>query len=897
MEIPLSRMSGWCIINPRRREIMVIPPLLALAAVLTFEVGAGEFKHITIDGSFDDWAGVPVAFQDPADSTTSADYGDIYVANDADYLYLRFTLQAPRDPFTSHENIFIDTDNDPATGFPFHGIGSEMLIQGGIGYAERAGTFNDGSNVSGLDWAAAPTGSGTNFEVRISRHAAFTSEPPGPAFLADTISFVLEAETSNFTAVEFAPDDGGFTYTFAPTPSAAGTNRLLIALGAPWAVNSSGTDLGTAWRDPGYDDTQNGWTTGNGLFGFTTNAAAYPAPIQTALTGNTWYLRTHFQWSNDPASIILVASNYLSDGAVFYLNGTEVKRVRLPSGDISFATPALGGPATKGAAELAGFATSPLVVGDNVLAVEVHQTAGDTADLVFGTSLTAAHQFPAAFADAALPLDRTVGAGDPTTFTADFVGTEPLSFQWLKSGKAIAGATNATLTLDPVLQADAGNYALRIANSLGTNTSRAALLTVTNSPVRITSASDPADQSVMEGLAATFTVEAVGSAPINYQWFKGSDPISGATNATYVIEDAGAADAGNYLVVVTNPFPSSVTSRTARLTVTSDTIAPTVATVSGTPNKVTLTFSEPIDPTSATNASDYSIAGLSVTNAIVSPDDPRAVILTTSAQTLGQSYSVTVKNVRDRFNNTIAANTQANFKSSIVIDGSFDDWANVPLAFTDPEDSTDSLDYKDVYVTSDDNFIYMRVTLWRPGDLSDFHNNIFIDADQDVTTGYSFSGIGSDVLIQSGAGYEQVAGTFNNGTVSGLDWQIAPAGSVSEVEFRISRNAIYDSTGARVFTTNMIAFALEAENTGFSTRDTAPDAGGFAYSLGSSELGPLTITIAPPPSREVSISWEGPGRLQTKSSLGAGTWTDVQNASSPFVVTTSGKEGYFRLAQ
>jgi len=42
--------------------------------------------------------------------------------------------------------------------------------------------------------------------------------------------------------------------------------------------------------------------------------------------------------------VILVASNYLSDGAVFYLNGAEVKRVRLPSGQVSFNTAATSGP-------------------------------------------------------------------------------------------------------------------------------------------------------------------------------------------------------------------------------------------------------------------------------------------------------------------------------------------------------------------------------------------------------------------------------------------------------------------------------------------------------------------------------------------------------------------------
>ncbi len=67
----------------------------------------------------------------------------------------------------------------------------------------------------------------------------------------------------------------------------------------------------------------------------------------------------------------------------------------------------------------------------------------------------------------------------------------------------------------------------------------------------------------------------------------------------------------------------------------------------------------------------------------------------------------------------------------------------MPLALTDPQDSTDSTDYKDVYITSDDDYIYLRVTLYVPSDFTIFYNNIFIDADNDATTGYPVRGAGS----------------------------------------------------------------------------------------------------------------------------------------------------------
>src|SRR5439155_12249425 len=264
-------------------------------------------------------------------------------------------------------------------------FGSEMLIQTGVGYQEKVAGFNEGG-IDGLDWAAAPAREGTDFEFRISRNAKYASDGK-PVLSGVTLGILLETENDLYVTIDTAPDSEGLAYTFTPAPPAATGNSNLVTLaGTSWRVNDAGVDLGTAWREIGYDDTQAGWTSGAGLFGYTTNASVYPGAIQTPVASGSgvYYLRTHFKFTNEPASVILVASNYLSDGAVFYLNGAEVKRVRLPSSDVLFSTAATGGPSVKGQAELAGFATAPLLIGDNVLAVEVHQTSGDTAELVFG---------------------------------------------------------------------------------------------------------------------------------------------------------------------------------------------------------------------------------------------------------------------------------------------------------------------------------------------------------------------------------------------------------------------------------------------------------------------------------------------------------------------------------
>jgi hypothetical protein len=75
----------------------------------------------------------------------------------------------------------------------------------------------------------------------------------------------------------------------------------------------------------------------------------------------------------------------------------------------------------------------------------------------------------------------------------------------------------------------------------------------------------PADQSVVLGDSASFTVLASGTPPLSYQWTFGETNLAGATGAQLLLPSVSAAKAGNYAVIVANTS-GSVTSRTAVLT-------------------------------------------------------------------------------------------------------------------------------------------------------------------------------------------------------------------------------------------------------------------------------------------------------------------------------------------
>lgn len=206
-----------------------------------------------------------------------------------------------------------------------------------------------------------------------------------------------------------SPSGGDTLTTFAqgspggPNPGPAGvvnitnivsqTRTLLSVTNTTWRYDNSGTDQGSAWRAPGFVDTA--WSTGKGLFGFETTPAIYPYPFNTTVPAPdqaqghvTVYFRAHFQWTNPFTSFELISTNYLDDGAVFYLNGNEAGRLRVTANPVLYASPAQS-QGNEGQPETLQFGADKLVPGDNVIAVELHQVNAQSSDTVFGMSLTA----------------------------------------------------------------------------------------------------------------------------------------------------------------------------------------------------------------------------------------------------------------------------------------------------------------------------------------------------------------------------------------------------------------------------------------------------------------------------------------------------------------------------
>jgi hypothetical protein len=174
----------------------------------------------------------------------------------------------------------------------------------------------------------------------------------------------------------------------------------------------------------------------------------------------------------------------------------------------------------------------------------------------------------------------------------------------------------------------------------------------------------PANTTANEGQTVTFTPVGINGTLLGmgYAWYKNGQLVL-ANSSSYTTLPLIPADNGAVItLVVTNGF--SRAERSTTLNVLTDTAAPTLVSAMGwrLNDGVTLTFSEPLDASSATFLGNYQISGLTILSAARDATGTK-VALATTKQTYDTVYTVTVNNVTDRAAtpNVIAPNTTASF--------------------------------------------------------------------------------------------------------------------------------------------------------------------------------------------------------------------------------------------
>jgi hypothetical protein len=191
------------------------------------------------------------------------------------------------------------------------------------------------------------------------------------------------------------------TYSVAAPSSAQLT---LIPQGDTWKYLDDGSDQGTAWQALGFNDST--WKSGPAQLGYgdgdevTTISASDPGAPSNYITT---YFRRKINVANPAAFSALTLQVLRDDGAVVYVNGSEVFRTVMNAGTVNYQTLArdlIGGSDENAWATTTTLSPGVLQAGPNVIAVELHQgalvTPDASFDLYLSGTLTSAPSAPSA---------------------------------------------------------------------------------------------------------------------------------------------------------------------------------------------------------------------------------------------------------------------------------------------------------------------------------------------------------------------------------------------------------------------------------------------------------------------------------------------------------------------
>jgi hypothetical protein len=297
-------------------------------------------------------------------------------------------------PFTIPPGVFVAGNNVIAVE-----IHQTEVTSSDISFdMELAGTTVSGScgNLTGLSASALTATSATISWTAISGASNYDVDYK----ISTGSGWTNAATATTATSVNLTGLSAGNAYDWRVRVNCAGGSNPYIgaqfatisqspdfSYGASWKYLDNGSNQGTAWTSASYNDAS--WASGYGELGYgdydETTVVGYGS------NSNNKFVTTYFRKIvnvTDPTAFSIFNANVIrDDGIVVYVNGTEVYRDNMPSGTIAYNT--LAYLAYDDGLTPQYFTISPgaFVAGNNLIAVEIHQTEVTSSDISFDMEL------------------------------------------------------------------------------------------------------------------------------------------------------------------------------------------------------------------------------------------------------------------------------------------------------------------------------------------------------------------------------------------------------------------------------------------------------------------------------------------------------------------------------
>ena len=154
------------------------------------------------------------------------------------------------------------------------------------------------------------------------------------------------------------------------------------------------------------------------------------------------------------------------------------------------------------------------------------------------------------------PTSHLIPTGTDALLSVAATGTSPLHYQWQRNGLNVAGATNFMLPLNNFQVTDAGTYNVLVYNSAGSTIGTEFVLFYRTG---LQILAQPSNRLATNGATTNFTVMAVGSGNVIYQWTQNGGPItatnvSGINSDTLTVTNVQSFNEGTYVVTVSDDY-------------------------------------------------------------------------------------------------------------------------------------------------------------------------------------------------------------------------------------------------------------------------------------------------------------------------------------------------------
>jgi len=319
--------------------------------------------------------------------------------------------------------------------------------------------------------------------------------------------------------------------TIVISHTATTTPVTLVPQGSVWKYLDNGSNQGTGWVAPGFNDST--WSSGPAPLGYGDANGQWPAttnsygPVATNKYVTTYY-RKGFNVSNAGSISNLVVSVQRDDGVIVYLNGTPIFTNNMPTNVVinylTYAPDVIGG-IDETTFYPQAVPSSLLINGTNVLAAEIHQANAPSSDIIFDLQLTGeavpANQRPSVTAGPNQTVTLPANAALNATVADDGLPVPPglLSCAWSKvSGPGTVTFANASVPNTTASFSTNGTYVLRwTANDSALSSNATVTVTVNGQlpPLRIDTIQFP--NGISQGVHLGFVAVAGATYAIEYR--------------------------------------------------------------------------------------------------------------------------------------------------------------------------------------------------------------------------------------------------------------------------------------------------------------------------------------------------------------------------------------------